>query len=188
MDVLSKKLGVSRTPVTEAVQRLAREGLVKLYPHRSAEVVTFDKKAKTDLGLTRIMLDTLAVQLAVRFGSPAEFDELRKIAQECYDVAKEGDVFNWIRLECEFHLGLAKIGKNENLSHIMEDLYQKVRLLQFVSYVDDEISLNMIKLHFDMIDKLESRDVDGVIGLIHKHLSYFYDLDEHEISLVKIGF
>ncbi len=188
VDAVSRKLGVSRTPVTEAVQRLAKEGLVKLYPHRSAEVVSFDKKAKNDLGLTRIMLDTLAVQLAVRFGSPAEFDELRKIAQECYDVAKAGDVFNWIRLECEFHLGLAKIGKNENLSHIMEDLYQKVRLLQFVSYVDNDISLNMIKLHFDMIDKLEQRDVDGVIALIHKHLTYFYDLDEHAFSLVRIDF
>lgn len=188
VDALSKQIGVSRTPVTEAVQRLAKEGLVKLYPHRSAEVISFDKKAKTDLGLTRIMLDTLAVQLAVRHGSVAEFDELRKIAGECYEVAKAGDVFNWIRLECEFHLGLAKIGKNENLSHIMEDLYQKVRLLQFVSYVDNDISLNMIKLHFDMIDKLEQRDVDGVIGLIHKHLSYFYELDEQEISLVRIDF
>jgi DNA-binding GntR family transcriptional regulator len=188
VDSLSKKLGVSRTPVTEAVQRLAKEGLVKLYPHRSAEVVSFDKKAKTDLGLTRIMLDTLAVQLAGRYGSPAEFDELRKIAEECYQVAAVGDVFNWIRLECEFHLGLAKIGKNKNLSHIMEDLYQKVRLLQFVSYVDNDISLNMIKLHFDMIDKLEQRDINGVIELIHKHLTYFYDLDEHTISLVKIDF
>ena len=188
VDALSKQLGVSRTPVTEAVQRLAREGLVELFPHRSAEVVTFDKKAKTDLGLTRIMLDTLAVQLAVRYGSPAEFDELRKIADECYEVAKVGDVFNWIRLECEFHLGLATIGKNMNLAGIMKSLYQKVRLLQFVSYVDNDISLNMIKLHFDMIDKLEQRDVDGVIRLIHKHLTYFYDLDEHMISLVRIDF
>lgn len=188
VDVISRQLGVSRTPVTEAVQRLAREGLVELFPHRSAEVVTFDKKAKTDLGLTRVMLDTLAVQLAVRYGSPAEFDELRKIADECYRVAKSGDVFNWIRLECEFHLGLAKIGKNDNLSMIMEDLYQKVRLIQFVSYVDDDVSLNMIKLHFDMIDRLEARDVDGVISLIHKHLTYFYDLNEHDLSLVKIQF
>ncbi len=188
VDSLSKELGVSRTPVTEAVQRLAKEGIVKMYPHRSPEVVTIDRKAKTDLGLTRIMLDTLAVQLAVRYGSIAEFDELRKVADECYRIAKSGDVFNWIRLECEFHLGLAEIGKNENLSHIMKDLYMKVRLLQFISYKDTEVSLNMIKLHFDIIDKLEERDVDGAISLIHKHLSYFYDLDEHDIRFVKILF
>ena len=69
VDALSKKLGVSRTPVTEAVQRLAQEGIVRLYPHRSAEVVTFSKKDMNDLGLVRISLDTLAVQLAVRNGS-----------------------------------------------------------------------------------------------------------------------
>ena len=188
VDSVSRKLGVSRTPVTEAVQRLAKEGIVKLYPHRSAEVVTFGKKEKIDLGLTRIALDTLAVQLAVRFGSNAEFDELRKVAEACYEVAKSGDIFNWIRLECEFHLGLAKIGKNENLSKIMEELYLKVRLMQFVFYVDSEVSLNMIKLHFDMIDKLKDRDVNAVIKLIHTHLSYFYEIDEHSIGTVKIQF
>ncbi len=188
VDVLSKKLGVSRTPVSEAVQRLAKEGIVTLFPHRSAEVIVFDRKSKTDLGLTRVMLDTLAVQLAARYGSDAEFDGLRKIAEECYRVAEAGDVYNWIRLECEFHLGLAKIGKNENLAKIMEDLYQKVRLVQFVDYVDSDLSLSMIKLHFTMIDSLKKRDTDAVIDLIHKHLSYFYDLDEHSISLVKIKF
>ena len=188
VDALSKKLGVSRTPVTEAVQRLAKEGIVKLYPHRSAEVVTFDRKAKTDLGLTRIALDTLAVQLAVRFGNNAEIDELWKVADDCYQAAKDGDIFNWIRLECEFHLGLAKIGKNENLCKIMEDLYLKVRLMQFVYYVDSDLSLNMIKLHFDMIDKLKERDADGVIALINRHLAYFYDLDEHTIRTVRIEY
>ncbi|MBI9106494.1 MAG: GntR family transcriptional regulator [Spirochaetales bacterium] len=188
VDSLSKKLGVSRTPVTEAIQRLAKEGIVKLSPHRSAEVIELTKKDITDLGLTRVALDTLAVQLAVRNGSDAEFDELRKVAQQCYDVAKSGDIFNWIRLECEFHLGLAKIGKNENLSKIMEDLYLKVRLLQFVTYEDSEVSLNMIKLHFDIIDKLKERDVDGVISFIHKHLAYFYDLNDHAINTIRMNF
>jgi len=188
VDSLSKKLGVSRTPVTEAVQRLAKEGIVVLYPHRSAEVVTFDKKAINDLGLTRISLDTLAVQLAVRNGSDAEFDDLKKIAQECYEVAEVGDIYNWIRLECEFHLGLAKIGKNENLTKIMEDLYLKVRLLQFVIYEDSEVSLNMIKLHFDMLEKLKARDVSSVISFLHKHLAYFYDLDEHSISTIRLDY
>ena len=188
VDAISKKLGVSRTPVTEAVQRLAKEGIVRLYPHRSAEVVKFSRKEKTDLGLTRIALDTLAVQLAVRYGSDDEFDKLRSIAEQCLTVAQEGDIYNWIRLECEFHLGLARIGKNENLSKIMEDLYLKIRLVQFVSYVDSEVSLNMIRLHFDMIDKLKARDIDGVIGLIHTHLAYFYDLDDHSIKTLKIEF
>ena len=188
VDAISKKLGVSRTPVTEAVQRLAKEGIVELFPHRSAEVVRFSKKEITDLGFTRIALDTLAVQLAVRYGSNDEFDKLKTVADECYEVAAIGDIYNWIRLECEFHLGLAKIGKNDNLSRIMEDLYLKIRLVQFVNYVESEVSLNMIKLHFDMIEKLKERDVDAVLKLIHTHLAYFYDLDEHSIKTLLIEF
>ena len=188
VDALSRKLGVSRTPLTESVQRLAKEGIVKLYPHRSAEVVSFTKKDVNDLGLARISLDTLAVQLAVRNGSDAEFDDLRKIADECYRVANSGDIYNWIKLECDFHLGLARIGKNENLSKIMEDLYLKVRLMQFVTYVESEVSLSMIKLHFDIVDMLKARDARKVLHFLHRHLAYFYDLDEHSISTIMIDY
>jgi DNA-binding GntR family transcriptional regulator len=188
VDALSRKLGVSRTPVTEAVQRLAKEGIVKLSPHRSAEVVSFGTKEITDLGLTRIMLDTLAVQLAVRYGSDAEFDRLRQTAEACLEAAEKGDIYNWIRLECEFHLGLAEIGKNENLCKIMEDLYLKIRLVQFVTYVESELSIKMIKLHFDIIDRLKARDVNGVFKFLYKHLAYFYSLDEHEVSTIRINF
>ncbi len=161
VDALSKKLGVSRTPVTEAIQRLAKEGIVNLSLHRSAEVCTFGRKEISDLGFTRIALDTVAVQLAVRHGSNADFDELRLIAQQCLETAKSGDIYNWIRLECDFHLSLAKIGKNDNLVKIIEELYLKIRLLQFVIYKNTEISLKMIELHFDMVDKLKERDVEG---------------------------
>ena len=70
----------------------------------------------------------------------------------------------------------------------MEDLYLKVRLMQFVNYVDSDVSLNMIKLHFDIVDMLKARDVGKVLAFLHKHLAYFYELDEHSINTIKIDY
>lgn len=188
VDRLAEELGVSRTPITAALVKLDTEGIVKLHPRRFAEVVDFTPEDVHDLGLTRIAVDTLAVQLAIQNGSNADFDRLGEVARECYEVAEEGDVFNWIRLECEFHLGLARIGKSQTLTHIMEDLYQKIRLLQFVHYKKNEISLRMIELHFDLLDELKKRNVPGALAFIHRHLGYFYDIDPARLKTVVIDF
>lgn len=188
VDRLAEELGVSRTPISNALVRLSTEGIVNLYPHRYAEVVSFSDQDVRDLGLTRIAVDTLAVQLAIQNGSNADFDHLTEIARTCLEVARQGDVFNWIRLECEFHLGLARIGRSQNLIRIMEDLYLKIRLLQFVHYRDNEISLQMIELHFDLLEQLKKRNVSGALVLIHRHLGYFYDIDPKSLTSVIVDF
>jgi len=188
VDQLSEELTVSRTPITSALVRLDSEGIVKLYPHRYAEVVSFTPEDVQDLGMTRITVDTLAVQLAIQHGSNADFEELERVASECFRVAKAGDVFNWIRLECEFHLGLARIGKSQNLTRIMEDLYQRIRLMQFVNYKKDDISLKMIELHFDLLNELKKRNVPGALQVIHRHLGYFYDINPERLSSVIISY
>ena len=188
VDRLAEELGVSRTPISNALVRLSTEGIVNLYPHRYAEVVSFSSQDVRDLGLTRIAVDTLAVQLAIQNGSNADFDQLSEVARSCLEVARQGDVFNWIRLECEFHLGLARIGRSQNLIRIMEDLYLKIRLLQFIHYRNDEIILQMIELHFDLLEQLKQRNVSGALVLVHRHLGYFYDIDPASLTSVIVDF
>jgi len=188
VEALAREMGISRTPFVEALARLEKSGLVKVNPRRSAEVVVFDERSIQDLGIVRIAVDTIAVQLAIQYGSNADFERLTRVARECYRVAQEGDVYEWIRNECEFHLGLARIGGNINLIHIMEDLYLKIRLLQFVIYKKNEISLQMIELHFDMIEELKKRNVDGTIAYLYRHLGYFYNLDPSRLKTAMIAF
>lgn len=188
IDRLAEELGVSRTPITAALVRLESEGIVIIYPRRFAEVVTFTSDDIHDLGLTRITVDSLAIQLAIQNGSNSDFDHLMMMAEECSRLAGEGDIFNWIRLECEFHLGLARIGKSQNLIRIMEDLYQKIRLLQFVTYRKNEISLQMIELHFDLLKELRKRNVSGSLEIIYKHLGYFYDIEPGQLKTVVIDY
>ncbi len=188
VDALASEMGISRTPFAEALARLEKSGIVEVFPRRYAMVTSFDKKSINDLGMVRISVDILAAQLAIQNGSNADFDQLSLVAEECLEAARKGDVYEWIRLECEFHIELASIGGNENLVHIMKDLYLKIRLLQFVIYKKNEISLKMIKLHFDLIEELKKRNVDGALSFLYRHLGYFYELDPAKFKATTIEF
>ena len=169
--------GVSRTPIREALRLLSNQGLVKLYPRKYAEVVTLTEKEIKELALLRINLDSLAVQLAIQNGSNADFMRLKQLADECDRAAEDGDVYNRIKLDCDFHIALTEIGGNELLIKIQKELYLKVHLVQANPYEGVEDSLHKISHHQEIIKGLMERDVDKVIHLIFTHLNTFYKLN-----------
>lgn len=174
---IAKQLGVSRTPIREALRRLSNEGLINIYPNRFAEVITFDQKSIKDLGVIRISLDTLAAQLAIHNGSNADFFKLKELADQCYEAARVGDIANRIKTDYEFHLMMTEIGGNSTMMKFQKELYLKVQLLQATKYVDISDSLRKIEHHHQIVEKLMERDVDAVIKLIQKHLVEFYNID-----------
>jgi DNA-binding GntR family transcriptional regulator len=173
---LTDLLGMSRTPVREAIRRLADEGLVVVYPNRQSEVVTLDEAAIQELGTVRMALDVLAAQLAVLNGSNADFMRLRKIADACYEAAKQGDIYERIRLDCDFHLMLTEIGRNSVLLTMQRQLYLKVQLVQAEKYIDVEDSLKKIEGHNSIIEALFSRNEERVIRALQEHLASFYNV------------
>lgn len=172
-----KKLGVSRTPIREALRRLSNEGLVNIYPRRFAEIATFSEEDIRDLGIMRINLDTLAVQLAVENGSNSDFYQLQELSDQCSQAAKEGDIYRRIKLDSDFHLKLTEIGKNPCLLKFQNELYLKVRLFQVYKYKDIDDSLRKIYHHQQIVDKLFERDKDQVVEVAQKHLAYFYNIN-----------
>jgi len=178
---IAKQLGVSRTPIREALRRLSNEGLINIYPNRFAEVITFDEQSIKELGVIRISFDTLAAQLAIHNGSNADFLKLKELADQCYEAAKRGDIANRIKSDYDFHLMLSQIGGNSTLMKLQKELYLKVQLLQATKYVDVSDSLRKIEHHHRIVEKLMERDVDAVIKLIQKHLVEFYNIDINSI-------
>ena len=173
---LTDLLGVSRTPVREAIRKLADAGMVVVYPNRQSEVVTLNEAAIQELGTVRMALDVLAAQLAVLNGSNADFMRLRKIADACYEAAKQGDIYERIRLDCDFHLMLTEIGRNSVLLTMQRQLYLKVQLVQAEKYIDVEDSLKKIEGHNSIIETLFSRNEERVIRTLQEHLSSFYNV------------
>jgi len=185
---ITQMLGVSRTPIREAIRRLASEGLVNLYPKRFAEVISFDDGSIRHLGTIRIALDTLAGQLAILYGSNADFMKLRHIAEQCYAAGQRGDTFGRIRLDCDFHLMLAEIARNPILIKFQKELYMRVYLVLATRDVGVEEGLRRIKGHNAIIEGLLARDEEAVINSIHDHLSMFYQVDVPSPAVPKMQF
>lgn len=173
---IAQMLGISRTPIREAMRRLSNEGIVNIYPKRYAEVVTIDDKLIKDLGTVRITMDTLAALLAIDHGSNSDFMELKRIADNCREAAVRGDINERIKLDSSFHTELTEISGNPILVKMQKELYLKVSLVQVIKYKDIEDSIKRVEGHYKIIDALLKRDTNAVIQSIQEHLGRFYSL------------
>lgn len=180
---ITKLLGVSRTPIREAMRLLAAEGLVNIYPNRFAEVVVLTKEDIHDLGIIRLNNDMLAGRFAIYNGSNADFTELAEIADRCKEYAQKGDVYNRIVYDNMFHNKLTDIGGNPILSRLQKELYQKICLFQSMEYSDVEDSLQKISHHDEIIQALVNRDEKEYAQAIRQHLIKFYELEDSKYKV-----
>ncbi len=174
---ITQLLGVSRTPIREAMRRLSNDGIVNIFPKRFAEVVAFDEKSIKDLGIVRISLDILAAKLAITYGSNADFMRLNNLADLCSEAAKNGDIYSRIKYDCDFHLALTEISGNPILLKLQKELYLRVHLLQATRFTVIEDSLKGIEGHYLIVEGLLKRNQDEVIMRIQQHLAPFYGVD-----------
>jgi len=126
--VLAARLGVSRTPVREAIQRLVSEGLAVEQPHRGAVIASFERPELIEIYETREVLEGLAARLAAaRITAPAR-DVLRGLLAEHRAAVARGDTAAHFELDLRFHRLVAGAARNANLAHALGLLQSKVRL------------------------------------------------------------
>lgn len=180
---IAKIINSSRTPVREALLKLNEEGLVKTYPGRFSKVADFDEEDVKQIGMVRLSQDILSCQLAIRNGSNRDFDKLKKIAKQCEASAKEGNVYERIVLDSEFHIEISKIGRNEILIQNQERLYTIINLIQISKYTNIEDSVAQIESHQDMIEAFYNRDSKRTNNIVCNHLQSFYNIDQEIIDM-----
>lgn len=182
--LIEEDLGVSRTPVREAVRRLSNEGIATLVPNRFTEVITFTEDSIRELGMVRITMDCLSAQLAIQNGSNRDFDELSVLVQKCHDANQEENWYEQIKYDSEFHFRLIQISGNSLLIDLQKNIMLKTRLLQTERLDKAESSLCDLEQHQAILDGLYVRDLDQVLAAIKKHLAPFYLLDDTNIKVI----
>ena len=181
---IEEELGVSRTPVREAVRRLSNEGIVTLIPNRFTEVITFDEESIKELGMVRITMDCLAAQLAIQNGSNRDFDDLNKISQDCMEAHRNMEWYDQIKYDSDFHMKLVEISKNELLINIQKNIVLRTRLLQTHQIEDTKSAVCDIRQHEAIMTSLYERNLEKVLMAIQKHLASFYHLKNEDIKVI----
>lgn len=175
---IAEQLGVSRTPVRDAMKKLENDGLIELFPKRFSQVKDYTLAEIQDLGTVRIALDTLAVRLATIHGNQMDYLHLIELAKECQNASEKGDVLMRAQKDCDFHLAITMISKNDSLQRIQNGLYL---CIQFILIHHPNPAANEklhLQQHFDLITAISETRINDAVQIIRDHLSSFYNVKE----------
>ena len=167
---LAKKLGVSRTPIREAIRMLEQEGLAVIVPRRGAQVAKMTEKDLQDVLEIRDALDELAALSACKKITPEAIDELKETMTSFKVAADAGDVREVAVADEKFHSIIYKAADNPKLMVIIKNLKEQMYRYRY-EYVKDNANYNRIlKEHEEIIRGFEMKDSDYVKKMMHAHL------------------
>ena len=155
---LADKLGVSRTPIREAIRKLELEGLVEMIPRRGAQVSDLSVKDVADVLEVRETLEGLAASLAAVNMSEEELKELEKAYIALIKSVEEKNIEKIIRWDSRFHDVLLSASKNPRLVKVNAVLIEQVHRFR-KSYIEDITTAKyIVHSHKKILDALKSRD------------------------------
>ncbi|MFF3450769.1 GntR family transcriptional regulator [Streptomyces sp. NPDC002667] len=178
---LADAVGVSRTPVREALLRLEAEGLIKLYPKKGALVLPVSAQEIADVVETRQLVEEHAARKAVP-ASPRLLARLEELLERQKEQAAAGDLAAAAVTDRCFHAEIVRSGGNEILSRLYDQLRDRqLRMGVAVMHAHpDRITKTLVE-HEQILRALRSGDADAVVGLIHGHVSWFSNLARGEV-------
>ena len=175
--MLAEELGVSRTPIREAIMCLEREGLVVSYPRRGAFVVRKTKKEVLEIISVWAALEGMAARMAVDNASDEEIASLRKMFAT-FDDSNEAraQIDEYSQKNIEFHQKVIQLSKCELLISITEGLFIHMRAIRRKTIGERDRAAESIIDHMRIIEALEARDATRAERLVREHAMY---LAEH---------
>ncbi|MFJ4368549.1 GntR family transcriptional regulator [Streptomyces chartreusis] len=177
---LAEAVGVSRTPVREALLRLEVEGLIKLYPKKGALVLPVSAQEIKDVVETRILVEEHAARKAVP-APPGLIERLEELLARQKEQAAAGDLAAAAVTDRCFHAEIVRSGSNEILSRLYDQLRDRqLRMGVAVMYSHpDRIAKTLVE-HEEILRALRSGDTEAAVGLVHRHIDWFSHLARGE--------
>ena len=168
---LAQKLGVSRTPIREAIRKLELEGLVIMIPRKGAEVAHITEKDMRDVLEVRSTLEELVVQLAIKNVTEEKLDELRAANRVFESAVVSKDVVNIVEADVKFHDVLYSMTNNARLIQIINNLREQMYRYRLEYVKDARTHSIVISEHNDIIKQIKEKNVDVARKVIHQHIS-----------------
>lgn len=168
---LATMLGVSATPVREAMLDLAKEGLVKMERNKGFRVTEVDDKYLDDITALRQLIEPPVARDVVQLIPDEDLPKLRAQAQEIVDRAAEHNLAGYLEADRFFHLAILAYSGNDRIVQLIDDLRGHMRLggLSVLSG-KNELAHNAMQ-HIEIVDAIQSRNAELVFELMVDHIS-----------------
>lgn len=167
---LANKLGVSRTPIREAIRKLELEGLVIMVPRRGAQVAQITEKSMSDVLEVRRALDELAVELACLRITDEEKEHLKEACLHFEKVVVTNDVREIAKADVAFHDIIFSSTGNARLTQMVNNLAEQMYRYRY-EYIKDEKQHDMLVLeHRKIYESIVANDTDSAKEAIRIHI------------------
>jgi len=159
--MLSERLGIGRTPIREALQRLGRERLVQILPRRGVIVSDINVKAQLRLLEVRREVERLVTRSAARRASPQERARFAELAKAFERAARTGEDVAFLRIDREFNELCLEAARNEFAATAMQLMASLSRRFWYLHYKQAADMPETAKLHADIARAIANGDADA---------------------------
>lgn len=167
---LANKLGVSRTPIREAIRKLELEGLVTMIPRRGAEVAQITEKSMNDVLEVRRALDALCAELACERITEEETEQLHR-ACEAFEVAvKTRDLKKIARADVQLHDIIVQATGNQRLVQLINNLSEQMYRYRFEYIKDASQHQRLIEEHRIIYESIVKKDRETASQAARVHI------------------
>ena len=164
-DEIATQFGVSRIPVREALRQLEAEGLVKLYPNRSAIVSTLSPAEIQEICEIRIALETTAIKLAIPYITVLELQQAQAILERTEKEIRAG---RQVELNWEFHSTLYTPANRPRLLGMIKNLHLNID--RYVYLITKSHWERSQQEHYQLLDACEQQDTKAAVKLLQQHI------------------
>jgi DNA-binding GntR family transcriptional regulator len=172
---LARALGISRTPIREAINRLEKEGLVEIFPQRGAFVVQFTEKDVHELFLIRENLEGLAARLAAEKITQASLAKLESCLANFREPFREKDIQRYSREDFKFHQTIVLLSDARRLIQLVSALHDYIRMFRLTTLgMADRMKLSLAD-HGRIIEALRKKDPEEAEQRMRQHLQRVRD-------------
>jgi len=165
---LSQDLGVSRTPIREALSVLEQEGFVRSVPRRGIHVVRKTKREIVEMITVWAAIESMAARLAAPRATAAELAALRALV-EAFRDDPSGQIGEYSDANMAFHKAIIRLGGIALMTSLTDTLFIHMRAVRAVTMTHDNRAQRSIADHRAIIAALESRDAERAERLVREH-------------------
>ena len=167
---IGDELGVSRTPVREALRQLELEGLVSIIPNKGAYVVGITQKDMRDIYEIRSRLEGLCAKWAALHITKEQLDELEEIVFLADFHVKKRNVEQLVELDNKFHETLYQACDSKELKHVLSDFHHYLQRVRKMTLMDDSRAKESNKEHMMIVEALKEHNAELAEKLATEHI------------------
>lgn len=166
---LAHDLGVSRTPIREAISRLEQEGFVRILQRRGVYVVRKTKREIIDMITAWAALEGMAARLVTERAETGDIASLRRMFSTFENQAARARIDEYSESNLKFHQHIIQMSGSDLIGQLAENLFAHVRAVRMRAIADNDRVERSIIDHMQIIEALEKRDTDGAERLVRQH-------------------